>query len=97
MGVFFSAVEHFFNETAMHATAQASNRLARANRASHGPRVRAKEKSEENNGQSKGKSKGTKGAIQGAKGSHKGQKSKTGLSGLENSKSETSSDTQESA
>ena len=31
-----------FNETAMHARAQASNRLARANRASHGPRVRAK-------------------------------------------------------
>ena len=34
-----SAVEHIFNETAMHARAQASNRLARANRASHGPRV----------------------------------------------------------
>ena len=33
-----------FNETAMHARAQASNRLARANRASHGPRVRAKER-----------------------------------------------------
>ena len=39
-----SAVEHIFNETAMHARAQASNRLARANRASHGPRVRAKER-----------------------------------------------------
>ena len=38
MGV-LSAVEHIFNETAMHAT-QASNRLARANRASHCPRVR---------------------------------------------------------
>ena len=36
--------EHIFNETAMHARAQASNRLARANRASHGPRVRAKER-----------------------------------------------------
>ena len=35
MGV-VSAVEHIFNETAMHARAQASNRLARANRASHG-------------------------------------------------------------
>ena len=43
MGV-FSAVEHIFNETAMHARAQASSRLARANRASHGPRVRAKER-----------------------------------------------------
>ena len=41
MGV-LSAVEHIFNETAMHARAQASNRLAKANRASHSPRVRAK-------------------------------------------------------
>ena len=41
MGV-LSAVEHNFNETAMHARAQVSNRLAKANRASHGPRVRAK-------------------------------------------------------
>ena len=37
MGV-LSAVEHIFNETATHANAQASNRLAKAN-ASHGPRV----------------------------------------------------------
>ena len=97
MGV-SSAVEHIFNETAMHARAQASNRLARANRASHGPRVRAKERV--NNGKSKGKSKGTKGtkgAIQGAEGSHKGKTSTTGLSGLENSKSEPSSETRESA
>ena len=36
MGV-FSAVVHIFNETAMHAKAQASNRMAKANRASHGP------------------------------------------------------------
>ena len=28
-----------FNETAMHTKAQASNRMAKANRASHGPRV----------------------------------------------------------
>ena len=41
MGV-SSAVEHILNETAMHARAQASNRLAKANRASHDPRVRAK-------------------------------------------------------
>ena len=53
--------------------------------------------SKENKGKSEGKSKGTKGAIQGAKGSHKGKTSNTGLSGLENSKSETSSETQESA
>ena len=36
-----SAVEHSFNESAR---AQASNRLARASRASHGPRMRAKER-----------------------------------------------------
>ena len=41
MGV-SSAVEHILNETAMQARTLASNRLARANRASHGPRVRAK-------------------------------------------------------
>ena len=33
------AVEHTFNETAMHAKAQASNRMAKANRASECPRV----------------------------------------------------------
>ena len=37
-----SAVEHIFKEIAMHERAQASNRLAKANRATHGPRVRAK-------------------------------------------------------
>ena len=36
-GCVTSAVEHIFNETAMHARAQASNCLARANGASHGP------------------------------------------------------------
>ena len=34
-----SAVEHIFNETAMQARTQASNRLAMAIKASHGPRV----------------------------------------------------------
>ena len=34
-----SAVEHMFNETAMQSKAQASNRMAKANRESHGPRV----------------------------------------------------------
>ena len=68
-----------------------SNRLARANRASHGPtKSEGKGKSKENNGKPKGKSKG-------AKGLHKGKTSKTGLSGLEHSKSETSSETQEPA
>ena len=49
--------------------------------------------SKETMGKSKGKSKGNKGA----KGSHKSKTSKIGLSGLENSKSEASWDTQESA
>ena len=52
--------------------------------------------SKENNGKSKGKSNGTKGAIQGSQGSGKGKTSTTGISGLENLKSETSSETQES-
>ena len=34
-----SAAVHIFNETAMLAKAQASNRMAKADRASHGPRV----------------------------------------------------------
>ena len=50
-----------------------------------------KGKSKENHGKSKGKSKGTNSANQGAEGLHKGKTSKTGLSGLENSKSGTSS------
>ena len=36
-------VEHIFHETAKHAKATAGNHLAEANRASHGPRVLAKE------------------------------------------------------
>ena len=46
----------------MHARAQASHRLAKANRARHGPRVRGKGQSKEKKGKSKGTSKGTKGA-----------------------------------
>ena len=61
------------------------------------PSHSGKGKSKENKGISKGKSKGTKSANQGAKGLHKGKTSKAGLSGLENSKSETSSETRESA
>ena len=82
MGV-SSAVEHIVNEIAMQARTLASNRLAKANRASHGPRVRAKARV-------------TKSANQGAKGMHKGKTSKTGISGLENLNSEASSETQES-
>ena len=39
-----SAKELIFKETAMHAKATASNRLARANKASHRPRERANER-----------------------------------------------------
>ena len=63
-----------------------------ANRASHGPRVKAKERVKRTREKSKGQSKGSKGA----KGSCKGKTSKTGISGLENLKSETSLETQES-
>ena len=87
-----SAVERIFSETAAHTKALASSRMAKANRATSFPN---KGKSKENNGKFKGKSKGTKIANQGAKGAHKGKTSKTGLSSLENSKSEASSDIQE--
>ena len=40
----FKCREHIFIETAMHAKATASNHKAKANRASSGPRVRAKER-----------------------------------------------------
>ena len=61
MGV-TSAVVRIFNETAMHARAQASNRMAKANTASHGPRVKAKERVKRTMEKSKGQSKGSKGA-----------------------------------
>ena len=64
-----SAVEHIFKETARHARAHSSNRRAKANRASHGPRVRVKERVKRTRENPKGKSKGTKCA----KDSHKGK------------------------
>ena len=92
MGV-LSAVEHIFNETAMQTRTPASNRLAKAIRASHGPSVspqsqakaRVKRTVEKITGQSKG-----------SKGSGKGKTLKTGISGLENLKTETGSETQKS-
>ena len=56
-----------------------------------GKRSEGKGKSKDSKGNFKGKSKGTKGA------NGKGETSKTGLSGLDNSKTETSSEIQESA
>ena len=89
MGV-VSAVVRTFNETAMHTQAQASNRLAKAIRASHGPRVspqsQAKVRVRNTMENPKECSKEPKGANQGAKGLHKGKAPNTGLSGLENSK-----------
>ena len=75
----------------MQARTTASNRLAKANRASHGPwsMSEGKRRSKENNGKSK--------RSKGANGSCKGRTSKTGISGLENLKSETSLETQDSA
>ena len=108
--VVLSVVEFTVNETAifttLHAEAMASNRLAKANRASHcprvlakanrashGPRVLAKGKSDGGKGKSKGKSKGSKSA----RGSYMGKTSRIGSSGLENLKLEVSSETRESA
>ena len=85
MGV-LCAVKHTFNETTMHARTQASNRLARANRASHGPRVRAKVRV-----------KRTRENPKVRKARTRAKHRTTALSGLGNSKSETSSETQESA
>ena len=85
--------EHSFNETARQARMMASNRRAKAIKASHGPRVRPQSQAEERvkrNGKSKGNFKGTEGAIQVSKGSGNGKTLKTGISTLENLKSETS-------
>ena len=92
-----SAAEHIFNETAMHAKAQASNRMAKANRASHGPRVRAKVRVKITCENPKGNPKEPKVRTKVPKAYTRAKTSKAGLSGLENPKSEASSDSQESA
>ena len=77
----------------MHVKALASNRLTRANRASHGPRVRAKERvkrTRENLKESLQEPKVPKGCT-------KVKHRKLVYQVLKNSKSETTSDTQESA
>ena len=76
----------------MQARTPASNRLAKANRASRWSTREGKGKSKENKGKFEGQSKGTKGAT----GSHKGKTSRNGLSGLGISTSETSLETRES-
>ena len=87
-------MEHIFNETATQARTPASNRLAKAIRASRGPRVKAKERAKRTVENPKDS---PKEGSKGAKGSCKGKTSKTGMSGLENMKSVTSSGTLESA
>ena len=88
---FLSLAEHILNETARKSKRKQSSGKGKQSKFM----VQDCEgNKEENNGNSKGKSKG---ANQGSRGSHKGKTSKTGLSFLENSKSETSSETQESA
>ena len=97
--VFLGAVQHIFHENALQATTMASKRLSKAVRASHGPRVslpsQAKE-SKKNQGKFTGLSKVRRKGSKGAKGSCQGKASKTGISGLENLKSEICSETQES-
>ena len=95
MGV-FSAVEHIFKETAMHAKAQAISRMAKANRASHGPRVsphsQAKvrvKKARENPKEPKVRNKVPKAYTR--------AKHRELVSSLENSESDASSEIQESA
>ena len=89
-----SAVERIFNVTAMHAKATASNHLARANRASHGQRVRAKDIVQKVMENPKKNPKVT--MVPKVRTRVKTSKKK-GLQGLEHPKSETSSETLESA
>ena len=101
MGV-LSAGVRIFNEIAMHTrAAQASNRMAKANRASHGPRVsfhtQAKAKVRKTVENPKKNPKEPKVPTKVPKAYTKAKHRKAGLSGLENSKSDASSDIQESA
>ena len=88
-----SAVELIFKETAVFTQRHAKAMAGKANRAIHGPRALAKERAwkvrERKNPKDNPK-------VPKAKGSCKDKTSKTGLSGLEYSKSQTSSETQES-
>ena len=93
-------MEHSFNETAMQAKTVASKRQAKAIKARHGPRVcpqTGKGKAKENPGKSTGRFFWTgEGAIQVSKGSGNGKTLLTGISHIENLKSESSPENQES-
>ena len=96
MGVLKGDAAQFFRDGNAHkSTGKQSNREGKQSKS--WSKSEGKGKSKENKGKSKGKSKGTESANQGVKGSHKVQTSRTGLSGFENSKSEASSETQDSA
>ena len=88
MGVLSASGAHFQRGCKCTQRHRASNRMAKANRASHGPRVRA------NNARVQRKIQKEPDVP---KERTRCETSKTGLSGLVNSKSEASSDTQESA
>ena len=93
MGV-VCAVEHIFNETAMHEKAQATNRMTMVNRASHGPRVSPHSQAQarvKKTGISKGKFKKEPKVRTEVPKAHTRANIKAGLSSLENSKSEASS------
>ena len=80
----------------MQARTLSRNRLAKAIEASQGPRVgpqsQAKERVKKTMENAKGSPKVSKGTIQVSKGSGNGKTLKTGMSDLENLKSETSSE-----
>ena len=89
-----SAVEQIFNVTAMHAKATERNHLAKANRPSHGQRVRAKDIVQKVMENPKENPKVTMVPKVRTRVKHRKKKD---LSGLEHPKSETSSETLESA
>ena len=91
--MFLSAVEHVYQRDCNARKSTGKQSSGKGKQSKSWSKNEGKGKTKENEGKSKGQSKGTKGA----KGSHKCKTSKTGLSCLENSKSETSSETQESA
>ena len=82
MGV-LSAVEHIFNGTALQARTQASNRLAKANRASHGPREKAKERVKRTRENPRESRKEPEVRTKVPKACTRAKTSNTGLSGLE--------------
>ena len=82
MGV-LSAEEHIFNETAMQARTPVSNRLAKAIRASHGPRVSLQSQAKERVNRTMDNPKDSPKDLKVPKAQAKAKPRKTGISGLE--------------